>query len=44
MLLHGIAGFDLDKKKFVGTWVVSMSTNLWKYEGALVESAQAPDH
>ena len=28
-------GFDPDRKRFVGTWVGSMMTNMWVYEGEL---------
>jgi hypothetical protein len=28
-------GFDPQKKRYVGTWVGSMMTNLWVYEGEL---------
>lgn len=28
-------GYDLHKKRYVGTWVGSMMTHLWVYDGAL---------
>jgi len=30
-----ILGFDPSKEKFVGTWIGTMMTNLWVYEGEL---------
>jgi hypothetical protein len=33
-------GFDEKKKKYVGTWVDSMSSHLWSYEGTLDPSGR----
>jgi hypothetical protein len=33
-------GFDPDKRRFVGTWVGSMMTTLWVYQGSLDESGK----
>jgi hypothetical protein len=33
-------GFDPAKGKFVGTWVGSMMTNMWIYEGSLDQSGK----
>jgi hypothetical protein len=33
-------GFDPDRKRFVGTWVGSMMTNMWVYEGELDPSGK----
>lgn len=33
-------GFDPDRKRFVGSWVGSMMTNMWVYEGELDASGK----
>lgn len=33
-------GYDIEKKAFVGTWVGSMMSNLWVYEGELDSSGK----
>ena len=33
-------GYSSEKKKFVGTWVDSMSSLMWKYEGTLSDDGK----
>jgi hypothetical protein len=34
-LMQITLGYDPQKKRFVGTWIGSMMTNLWVYDGSL---------
>lgn len=36
-------GYDPEKKKYVGTWVDSMSSHMWKYEGTVDQSGKKLD-
>ncbi|MBP7149402.1 MAG: DUF1579 domain-containing protein [Acidobacteria bacterium] len=38
---HGVGGYDPDKKKYVGTWVDSMTTSLSVSEGTYDEAKKA---
>mgnify|MGYP002624138943 CR=1 FL=1 len=41
MPMHGVLtlGYNIDKKKFVGSWIDSMTSHQWTYEGTLDKKA-----
>ena len=40
ILATELLGYDAEKRKYVGTWVDSMNSYLWKYEGSVDASGK----